>query len=344
MKLESLREIKHHFLGNSAATFAVGIARPQQKMSRSIALGIGAQGKLAVRCYGNRNQSRLQTAFVEAILKHCHGEADVIRGLEMPMAYGWMDELLRRLSPPEKRENQGRVRPVAIGWSVGHYRVSAGTVSAMCKVKGDKRPMLLSNAHVIANSNDCKVGDVITQPGKYDGGSVEKDTVATLHSWVKLKKEHNKVDGAVAVFNDGIEFDPATVGPYGNYGGANPGVEVGMEVRKFGRTTGARSGTITAIEVDNLRVNYGPPGTLSFDSQFEISNGRDDNDDEQSVSNNRIAKYLKSLGFSAPGDSGSHILNTDNQGVGLLFAGNGTTTYANDLQDVLDQLKITMLK
>lgn len=344
MKLESLREIKHHFLGNPAATFAVGTARPQQKMSRSIALGIGAGGKLAVRCYGGRNQSKLQNAFVEAILKHCHNEADVVQGLEMPMAYGWMDELLRRLSPPEKRENQGRCRPVMIGWSVGHYRVSAGTASAMCKVKGDKRPMLLSNAHVIANSNDCKVGDVITQPGKYDGGSVEKDAIATLHSWVHLKKEHNKVDGAVAVFNDGIEFDPSTVGSYGKYAGAGEGVEVGMEVRKFGRTSGARSGTITAIEVDNLQVNYGPPGVLSFDGQVEISNGRDDNSDKYSADNNRIAKYLKALGFSAPGDSGSHVLNTDNEGVALLFAGNGTTTYANDLQDVLEQLKITMLK
>ena len=46
---------------------------------------------------------------------------------------------------------------------------------------------ILSNNHVIANSNLCSTGDKILQPGVYDGGVVGKDDVASLDRWVEVK-------------------------------------------------------------------------------------------------------------------------------------------------------------
>jgi hypothetical protein len=330
MKLESLREIKHHFLGNPAATFAVGIARPEQKMRRSIALGIGANGKLAVRCYGGRNQSRLQNAFVEAIMKQCRNEADVVRGLEMPMAFGWMDELKRQLGMTKQDANTGRTRPLLAGFSTGHTAITAGSLGFFAKLNGDKRMGAVSNNHIFANCNDAKIGDRILQNAPYDGGKVETDTIGTLHSFVKLVREHNKVDCAFVLINDGIECNVADRGEFGQYQGDGDGnLEVGMQVKKRGRTTGYTRGVISAIEVDSLQVDFGRKlGVLSFDDQVEIKADEED--------------------FSAGGDSGSGILDDQNRGVALLFAGGGHAgrhrTYGNDLTNVLKALKIKTVK
>lgn len=339
MKLDSVREIKGHFL-QPASTFAVGVATPERKFPSSIALGITYNALkhpvLAVRCYGIR-QRVLHTAFVDAISRFAHGEMQV-RYLDMPYSYGvvdalpvetngWFDGLFRK-EPPQKRENQERQRPLKIGYSIGHYKITAGTLGCFAKRAGDKKGMyILSNNHVMACSNDAKVGDKIYQPGKHDGGT-DKDTVAKLHSFVRLAKEHNKVDGALALIESGIEFDTSSLAEFGQYGGTSDGeLEVGMEVRKYGRTTGATRGKVSAIEMDNVRVNYGSAGVLAFDNQIEVKGKQQ---------------------FSAGGDSGSLVCNSKNQGVGLLFAGGGHggehVTYANDLTDVLKGLKCDTVK
>jgi hypothetical protein len=333
MKLSSVREIKSHFL-TPAETFSVGVSTPMRKFPSSIALGMAhnsmGQPILAVRCYGLRNRP-LQNAFVEAIRAFAKNEVQVEYAPTI-YSYDWMDELgkyLRNSPPPVKRENQGRVRPLKIGYSIGHYRITAGTLGCFAQRSGDKKGVyILSNNHVMANSNEAKEGDAIYQPGKHDGGS-EKDTVAKLSHFVRLKKEHNKVDGAIALISSGVEFDPSSYADFGKYAGSGAGdLDIGMDVRKYGRTTGATEGKISAIEMDNVRVNYGRAGVLSFDNQIEIRGPK--------------------TNFSAGGDSGSVVSNTKNQGIGLLFAGGGdgetNRTYANDLQDVLRELKINTLK
>jgi hypothetical protein len=334
MKLESLREIKSHFLGNPAATFAVGIARPEQKMRRSIALGIGAGGKLAVRCYGGRNQSRLQNAFVEAIMKQCRGEADVVRGLEMPMAFGWMDELRRQLGIKNDLPQHGKARPALIGWSVGHGNVTCGSIGAFAKVKGEKRVGIVSNNHVLSCSNDAKPGDLTYQPGVYDGKGKPDHVVGSLHSFVKLQREHNVVDAAFALLNEDIGYDTSIVGELGAFNGmSNEEPDVGMETRKFGRTSSSTVGKITAIEVDNLLVGYGKPGTLSFDRQIEIMGHAYGSNDEDTGE-----------GYLRPGDSGSMTMDSKNRALALNFAGSSERAYANPMTEVVKALKLTLVK
>jgi hypothetical protein len=40
--------------------------------------------------------------------------------------------------------------------------------------------LMLSNNHVLADSNEGKPGDLILQPGSFDGGILSADGVATL--------------------------------------------------------------------------------------------------------------------------------------------------------------------
>ena len=90
-----------------------------------------------------------------------------------------------------------KVRPVLGGFSVGHYNITAGTI-ATCVY--DLKPFpgipkkyyILSNNHVLANSNDARIGDPVLQPGPYDGGRVPRDIVARLSRYVTIKFKTSK--------------------------------------------------------------------------------------------------------------------------------------------------------
>ncbi|MEM3449848.1 MAG: hypothetical protein QXZ17_04865 [Nitrososphaerota archaeon] len=62
--------------------------------------------------------------------------------------------------------------PVPPGYSIGHIRVTAGTLRCLVRDKGTRETLILSNNHVIANSNNAYVGDPIVQPGPYDGAHI----------------------------------------------------------------------------------------------------------------------------------------------------------------------------
>lgn len=67
-----------------------------------------------------------------------------------------------------------RMRPAPGGISVGHYRITAGTLGCLAtglSAPRNSRLMILSNNHVLANSNNAAYGDCICQPGPYDGGA-----------------------------------------------------------------------------------------------------------------------------------------------------------------------------
>lgn len=81
-----------------------------------------------------------------------------------------------------------RFRPtIPAGVSIGHFKVTAGTFGILVtdRTTGDK--LVLSNNHVLANSNDSQAGDSILQPGAIDGGLNPSDVVATLERFVRLR-------------------------------------------------------------------------------------------------------------------------------------------------------------
>ncbi|GAA1209283.1 hypothetical protein [Prauserella alba] len=88
------------------------------------------------------------------------------------------------------------------GASIGHVAVSAGTMGCLVRDVADGSRQVLSNNHVLANTNDAEVGDPVVQPGPADGGSEADDRVATLTRWVDVVEDGNRVDCAIAAPTD----------------------------------------------------------------------------------------------------------------------------------------------
>lgn len=217
----------------------------------------------------------------------------------------------------------GRARPLRPGVSIAHVDVSAGTLGGFVRVDGELQA--LSNHHVLVGSPQAAVGDVILQPGPADGGRDPQDRVGTLAALVPLVPGRTAVvDAALARLDDtdvDLRYPIGAVTTTATAVGAE-------EVEKIGRTTGITRGRVTAIELDDVVVGYGPGlGDLSFDGQIEVEG-------------------LGPSPFSRGGDSGSLVYRTqDVAAVGLLFAGsetggeNGTgLTYLNPVDAVLEAL------
>jgi hypothetical protein len=337
MQLDSARELKATLLskvimplGRETTTKAVlGLPTGPVKSGPvpTLALGItrrsGREYALAVRIQ-QRPLERSKT--LDLIRRQAKNEVDVryVGRVEKAAAPTWF---------------QQRQRPLAIGTSVGHHEVTAGTLGCFVHRLGDELEgamhalagntlLMLSNNHVLANENRGKVGDAILQPGAIDGGKQADDVAAALLDFVRLKKVGpNLVDAAVARLADGVKANVANLRGLGKLAGVGDGLfRAGMEVGKLGRTTGKTHGRVTAFEVDNLFVRF-DGGELEFNGQVEI-----EGDGEP---------------FALGGDSGSLIVDGSRRAVALLFAvaqlggsaGQGVT-YANPFDVVLRELKI----
>ena len=90
---------------------------------------------------------------------------------------------LRALATP-----RDRFRPtMPAGVSMGHYRITAGTLGAMVIDRFSGERLILSNNHVLANANDARAGDVVLQPAPRDGGRNPADVVAHLERFIPLR-------------------------------------------------------------------------------------------------------------------------------------------------------------
>ncbi|MEU5889824.1 hypothetical protein ABZ835_23725 [Streptomyces sp. NPDC047461] len=263
-------------------------------------------------------------------------------------ADGGVEEQLARLSQPLLEELGGtaqfepqilrrRMRPCPSGFSVGNVRVTAGTLGSVVYdflpgatvdppgpgLGAPAKFYLLSNNHVLADSNRAQLGSPILQPGAFDGGTDPADRIATLDRLIPiqfapqipLERHDNVVDAALGA----VEFQDATREQY--FSGAprawrrKANVAVGDLVKKTGRTTNISFGRIISVDA-TIDVNYGTAGTARFKDQILTTN------------------------ISAGGDSGSLVTSLDNVAVGLLFAGSSTVTVVNHIENVRALLRI----
>jgi len=302
------------------------VARPP--VARTLALGIapgnGSDFKLAVRI---QRRGLEDAAQLETIRSRARGEVEV-------RYVGRVAALARRrAAAPEVPWPQGRARPLLIGVSIGHYRITAGTLGAFVVLRKGGEVRVLSNNHVLADEDRGKKGDAILQPGAYDGGHAPQDRIGALDRAVKLKPRGvNRVDAALGAVDGSIGYDPRTLRGVGTLAGlAKAPVEETRSVEKLGRTTGHTRGRVTAFELDNVVVGY-DMDNLRFDDQIEVESDG-------------------TAAFSQGGDSGSLVFASDDRGAfGLLFAGSdqggasGTgLTYVNPFAAVLSQLKADLL-
>ena len=207
---------------------------------------------------------------------------------------------------------RARTRPVRPGYSVGHYRITAGTIGAgaydLSPLPGKPpRYYILSNNHVLANSNAARIGDPILQPGPVDGGRLPRDRIGSLSRFVPIRFNDgscNTVDAAVAEVP--FEWLDRDIYWNGYPRTAAATAKVGTLVKKTGRTTNFTTGRVTAINA-TVNVNYGSGNVAKF------------------------CRQIVTTDMSAGGDSGSLVLDWQNNPIGLLFAGSSTATILNQI-------------
>jgi hypothetical protein len=331
MHLDSVRELKAALNSSILAPLAESVttrrllnvaAQPVSAAAgihRTIALGVVKADKqdykLAVRLQRRAMENSPQ---LDAIHKQSNGEVEV----------RYIGRVIKRAPPWHRKRN----RPLRIGGSIGHHKVTAGTLGCFVRRRADGVVLILSNNHVLADENRGKTGDPIIQPGAYDHGRNPADAVGKLANFVRLKRSGaNRVDCAIASMVPEVKYNITRMTGLGKLAGLGDALLTeGLVVAKAGRTTGTTHGKVTAFELDNLVVGY-DLGDIRFDDQVEIEGAGD-------------------AGFSDGGDSGSLIVDAELRGVALLFAGsdqgggNGHgLTYANPLRTVLDQLKVDLL-
>lgn len=114
-----------------------------------------------------------------------------------------------------------RYRPIVpSGVSIGHYKVTAGTLGTIVKDRSTGELFILSNNHVLANSNDALVNDPILQPAAMDGGQNPADVVAKLERFIKLRYIGDPVD--TTPINPPPVEQPPTPIPFPNDPTPNP--------------------------------------------------------------------------------------------------------------------------
>lgn len=241
----------------------------------------------------------------------------------------------------------GKYRPAPGGVSIGHYNITAGTLGVVVKQNGQR--LILSNNHVLANSNEGEIGDPIFQPGLHDGGSAN-DRIGSLLKYVEINfvdvPGFCKISNAVVKVLNFIyklagrntrfqiyESKPWKVAQLWNTVDcalALPDKDkdvldeilqigtpktfgqavVGEKVCKTGRTTEYTEGEVQAVDA-LVSVGYGAGKLAIFEDQILTTN------------------------MLQGGDSGSLLLKTDKQtAVGLSFAGSDQVSIHNHINNV----------
>ncbi|KKM09336.1 hypothetical protein SY88_19310 [Clostridiales bacterium PH28_bin88] len=318
-----------------------------QLMQLPNVVGVG-KGRKMVR--GEETEDLAVVVLVEKKMP----EKELLRGQRIPKTLGQVPTDVIEIGEVRLLNRKSFQRPAHPGVSIGHYKVTAGTFGAVVRDRRSGMPLILSNNHVLANATDgrdgrAKLGDPILQPGSHDGGSMEQ-VIGYLERFIPLWKEYttteckaaraaerlgnralqlirpnyrlnlekrfigeNPVDAAVARPINPEAISPEIIG-IGLVKGVTE-VKPGMAVQKSGRTTGLNSATVRTVQT-TLKVSV------------------TDNDD--AIFTDQFVTTVMSQG----GDSGSLVLDNQNNAVGLLFAGSSSSTICNRIQNVMELLQI----
>jgi hypothetical protein len=203
---------------------------------------------------------------------------------------------------------------------------------------------ILSNNHVLAESDQARAGDTVVQPALVDLNCNPQAgrTVGALRYVVPLKSTQTNVDAALAAATPAVDGTGGILqlGPMLN-GSLTPGAPAAgtgealtasllnqIRVVKSGRTTGLTCSTVNTVNL-----------TVAVDYYYDCAESQPY---YTKTYTNQIG--MPGASFADSGDSGSLVIDAGNaQPVGLLFAtgadnsGQGFSV-ASPIQDVLDEL------
>jgi hypothetical protein len=275
---------------------------------------------------------------------------------------------------------RGRFRPtVPCGVSLGHFKITAGTLGAIVtdRVTGEK--LILSNNHVLANSNDAQVGDPILQPGAADGGQNPGDVVARLQRFERIRfigepEEPTPGPGPLPPTPPGeggcllilVNLLNALGGLLGSSGKLAVVADAPAPTSATIPEAHAVENLIDAALAKPLDANMFTgeirhigmvSGTKGATLAMKVrKSGRTTDYTEGTVTlinatvnvafGSRTARFVSQVittPMSQGGDSGSLIVDgTEARAVGLLFAGSPQATIFNPIQTVLDKLQVNI--
>jgi hypothetical protein len=250
------------------------------------------------------------------------------------------------ITPPVAEQDTTRYRPVPGGCSIGpESRISAGTLGGYACDNTDNSAVLVSNNHVISNLDTMPAARRITQPGRFDGGTLPDDVIGELKRDVTLSTIANPpppgavppvsaVDAAIGT------IDVARTNNVLQIGDAIYEVQapvVGQAVQKRGRRTG----------LTNNATVFSVNGTFNIRYQNSTRLGR--------IANTFVNRSTDGNLFNNAGDSGSLIFNQQRGQLngtfpvlGLHYAGgafnDGTPAgFACDINAVFGALNLTTI-
>lgn len=258
-------------------------------------------------------------------------------------------------------------RPVPGGVSVGHPEITAGTTG--CYVKRDGQIYLLSNNHVIANTNDAQLGEPVIQPGPIDGGRVPSDQISSLADYVPINfpsgvaipdPQDNQAfamgannslctiaNGIAKLLNAGASLvgsqsrmQAISTRPIENLvdaalaGPIDPSL-VDYNILGIGAIDGMREAELgMPVQKSGRTTGY----TTGFIQQIDVTVSVQYDFGRVGVFEDQIIAGPMSQG----GDSGAAVLDMEKNIVGLLFAGSDNVTLINRIQHVFGSLNISL--
>lgn len=274
-----------------------------------------------------------------------------------------------------------RFRPnIPSGVSIGHYKITAGTLGTIVTDKTTGEKLILSNNHVLANSNDALVGDAILQPGPTDGGTNPADMVARLERFVRIRYT-DETDttptptptppGGGSTGCDIVTVIVSLTNALAALLGSTKRVEPTSSVKTRSSDSPPSPQATPTNEVDAALAKPVNPGAFTGDIRGigQVSgmkpaalgmkvrkSGRTTGYTEGTVNllnatvnvayGSRTARFTGQIitgPMSQGGDSGSLIVDAnENKAVGLLFAGSNLSTIFNPIDRVVAALNITI--
>ncbi len=218
-----------------------------------------------------------------------------------------------------------------------------GTLGALVADR-DSNLFILSNNHVLAESDQARTGDSIVQPALVDLNCNPQAgrTIGSLRYVVPLQSSQSNVDAALAAATPAVDASGAilqlgpsingVLSPAAPAAGTGEALSAGvlnqLRVVKSGRTTGLTCSTVNTVDL-SVQVDY----------YYDCAESRP----------YYTKTYVNQIGmpgasFADSGDSGALVLDASNaQPVGLFFASgaddsNHGFSVANPIQDVLSEL------
>jgi hypothetical protein len=218
-----------------------------------------------------------------------------------------------------------------------------GTLGALVADRNSNL-FILSNNHVLAESDQARAGDSIVQPALVDLNCNPQAgrTIGSLRYVVPLQSSQSNVDAALAAATPAVDASGAilqlgpsingVLSPAAPAAGTGEALSAGvlnqLRVVKSGRTTGLTCSTVNTVDL-SVQVDY----------YYDCAESRP----------YYTKTYVNQIGmpgasFADSGDSGALVLDASNaQPVGLFFASgaddsNHGFSVANPIQDVLSEL------